>query len=212
MTEFEKRIQYTFKNPQYLKEAVTHSSYAHEHKGCPNYERLEFLGDAVLETVVSNYLFQKFPADDEGLLTRKRASLVCEDYLSGRAEQLCLGKKVRLGRGMPEEYRNNKSLLCDIIEALIGAIYLDGGMDAAQRFIYENILVSADEITIKDSKTELQENFPAAQIEYKTTEQAEGFISEVKVDGCLLGTGIGHNKKEAEKQAAAEAIIHINDN
>ena len=142
------------KNKSLALQAVTHSSYAHEHKGFPNYERLEFLGDAVLETVVSNYLFQRFPADHEGLLTRKRAALVCEDYLAARAEELCLGDKVRLGRGMPADYRNNKSLLCDVMEAVIGAIYLDGGMDAAQRFIEKNILVTADEIKIKDSKTE----------------------------------------------------------
>lgn len=200
------------KNKSLALQAITHSSYAHEHKGCKSYERLEFLGDAVLETVVSNYLFQKFTNDDEGLLTRKRAALVCEDYLSARAEELCLGKKVRLGRGMPEEYRKNKSLLCDVLEALIGAIYLDGGMDATQRFIDKNILVSADKIKIKDSKSELQEKYPAEQIEYTTIEQEDGFISKVRVDGRLLGTGTGHNKKEAEKQAAAEAIIYINDN
>lgn len=193
------------KNNSLLQQALTHSSYAHEHK-CQSYERLEFLGDAILETVISDFLYQKFPEDNEGLLTRKRAALVCAEHLAGCAQRLGLGEKVRLGRGMPEEFRKNKSLLCDVMEAVIGAIYLDAGLDYIRKFILKNIVGDYEQETLKDYKTKLQEKYPLFQISYDTTEQNEGFVAIVKINGNIIGTGTGHTKKEAQQQAAEEAL------
>lgn len=120
-------------------QALTHRSYAHE-KHCASYERLEFLGDAVLELIVSDYLYKAFPEADEGLLSQKRAELVCEKALADKAALLGLGDKARIGKSLTEDYRQNTGLLCDLIEARIGAIYLDQGLEAAQDFVNKHIL------------------------------------------------------------------------
>ena len=157
----EERISYHFKKRELLLQAMTHSSFTNEQKKekTPNYERLEFLGDAVLELVSSEYLFETMGNVAEGTLTKKRASMVCEPSLAFCAKDLELGKYMRLGKG--EEAtggRTRESIIADGMEAVIGAIYLDGGMEEAKKFIYRFILNDLENKQLfYDSKSNLQE-------------------------------------------------------
>ena len=215
----EKRIGYQFKNKQLLKEAITHSSFANEQKinKLKDYERLEFLGDAVLELISSDFLFHENPEMTEGKLTKLRSSMVCEPALAYCAKDLELGQFMLLGKG--EEYtggRNRESITSDAMEAVIGALYLDGGFQAAHTFIHRFILSDLeDKILFYDSKTVLQEMIqtkPDTEFHYQLIKE-EGpdhekiFIVEAVADGQVIGEGQGRTKKAAEQQAAYKAIL-----
>lgn len=214
MMKLESAIGYTFKNKAFLEEALTHTSYANEAKGhLPNNERLEFLGDSVLSVVVADYLFHTQKELPEGELTRQRASLVCEAALCGFAQSIHLGNYLRLGKG--EEMtggRERPSILSDAFEALIAAIYLDGGLEEARKFILPFICSGAS--AEEDFKTRLQEvvqQNPEERVRYMLTgeegpDHNKTFTVEVHLNSNCIGTGTGHTKKLAEQHAAKQAL------
>ncbi len=206
-----------------LKQAVTHSSFANEQRinRGENYERLEFLGDAVLELVSSDFLFREHAAMPEGRLTQLRASLVCEPALAFCARDLDLEKFILLGRG--EEVtggRARDSIVSDVMEAVIGAVYLDGGMESAKAFIYRFILSDLEDRQLfYDSKSKLQEKVQGRlkkELHYVLEEEAgpehdKTFYVSVYVEEEKLGTGTGRTKKAAEQQAAYRALLLLRD-
>ena len=216
--ELEQIIGYTFQNKKLLEQALTHSSYANEKKlgklGCN--ERLEFLGDAVLELVSSDFLYARFPQIPEGELTKKRASLVCEPSLAYCARQFGLPKFLLLGRGENMTGgRNRDSIVSDATEALLGAIYLDGGFEPAKEFVLRFILNDIERKQLfYDSKTIFQEIVQEkgiqpveyVLIEEKGPDHDKQFSVEVRVNGEVFGRGTGHTKKAAEQAAAYQAI------
>lgn len=215
----EERIEYQFENKSLLKQAVTHSSYANEQKirKLADYERIEFLGDAVLELVSSEFFYHRFPDLSEGRLTKMRASAVCEQALAITARQLEIGNFLLLGRG--EEAtggRDRDSMIADAVEAVVGAIYLDGGFFAAKTFIHKFILNDLENKKLfYDAKSVLQEevqNQKLGVLSYelvgeKGPEHDKAFYVAALLNGERIGTGVGHNKKAAEQKAAYEAII-----
>ena len=219
MKELQESIGYSFHNPELLTEAMTHSSYAHEqHKGMKYNERLEFLGDAVLSIVVSDYIYKHCPELPEGELTKLRASLVCEKSLFDFAKQIDLGSYLRLSNG---ERRNGgakrPSIVSDAFEALIAAIYLDGGMEAAKKHILRFVIPEIEQHknhSFKDYKTALQEIIqknPGEKLEYRLVgssgpDHDKHFKVEVCLNSNVIGRGGGRSKKEAEQQAAREAL------
>lgn len=220
MVELEKKIGYNFKNKELLREALTHSSYANERKALhiKYNERLEFLGDAVLSIVVSDYIFKNCPELPEGELTKLRASLVCEKSLFEFAKKLDLGSYLILSRGE----RNNggadrPSILSDAFEALIAAIYIDGGIEPASKHILNFIIPAiknSKKKKVKDYKTTLQEivqKNPGERLEYVLIGESgpdhnKHFVVEVHLNSNVIGKGGGKSKKEAEQQAAREAL------
>ena len=218
MERLEQIIGYTFRNKKLLKQALTHSSYANEKKlgklGCN--ERLEFLGDAVLELVSSDVLYAKFPKSPEGELTKKRASLVCEPSLAYCARQFDLPKYLLLGRGEDMTGgRMRDSIVSDATEALLGAIYLDGGFEKAREFVLKFILNDMEHKQLfYDSKTILQELVQEKgrqTVEYVLTKETgpdhnKQFSVDVLINGTPAGSGTGHTKKAAEQAAAYQAI------
>ena len=218
MERLEQIIGYTFRNKKLLKQALTHSSYANEKKlgklGCN--ERLEFLGDAVLELVSSDVLYAKFPKIPEGELTKKRASLVCEPSLAYCARQFDLPKYLLLGRGEDMTGgRMRDSIVSDATEALLGAIYLDGGFEKAREFVLKFILNDMEHKQLfYDSKTILQELVQEKgrqTVEYVLTGETgpdhnKQFSVDVLINGTPAGSGTGHTKKAAEQAAAYQAI------
>ena len=218
MERLEQIIGYTFRNKKLLKQALTHSSYANEKKlgklGCN--ERLEFLGDAVLELVSSDVLYAKFPKIPEGELTKKRASLVCEPSLAYCARQFDLPKYLLLGRGEDMTGgRMRDSIVSDATEALLGAIYLDGGFEKAREFVLKFILNDMEHKQLfYDSKTILQELVQEKgrqTVEYVLTKETgpehnKQFSVDVLINGTPAGSGTGHTKKAAEQAAAYQAI------
>lgn len=219
LKDLEERIGYRFQNIALLKQALTHSSFTNEQKinKTENYERLEFLGDAVLELVSSEFLFKNYPDVPEGELTKQRASMVCESSLAFCARDLQLGQFMLLGRG--EEVsggRNRSSITSDAMEALIGAIYLDGGMEQAKDFIDRFILSDLeDKQLFYDSKSNLQEliqgklkkDFSYELLEESGPEHRKTFRVSVCMEGKCLGTGVGRTKKAAEQKAAYRALL-----
>ena len=219
--ELEEKIGYSFKNKALIKQALTHSSYANEQKinKSGDYERLEFLGDAVLEVVSSEFLFHKYPDVPEGQLTKMRASMVCEPSLAFCARDIDLGKYILLGKG--EEAtggRNRESITSDVMEALIGAIFLDSGMDKAKAHIERFILSDLeDKVLFYDSKSNLQEilqgklkkEFEYIVLDENGPEHEKEFVVEVNVEGEALGVGKGRTKKAAEQQAAYQALLKL---
>lgn len=215
---FEGTIGYRFKDRKLLTQALTHSSYANEKKlgklGCN--ERLEFLGDAVLELISSDFLYKKYPGIPEGELTKKRASMVCEPSLAFCAREFGLPSYLYLGKGEDMTGgRNRDSIVSDATEALLGAIYLDGGYESANAFVQRFILNDMEHKQLfYDSKTILQEmvqEFSVNPIEYVLTKEEgpdhnKSFQVEVLVDGEKKGCGSGHTKKAAEQAAAYQAI------
>ena len=218
---------YEFKDKRLISTALTHSSYANEHKnqGIECNERLEFLGDAILGFVVGEYIYKKFTMWPEGKLTKLRASVVCETMLSKKGRELGINKELKLGKG--EEHtggRERNSIIADAVESVIGAIYLDGGMEEARRFILGLLEDEVEKISstvhILDAKTTLQEILQKDSqepIEYRITGESgpahcKSFSVEVCHNGRILGKGQGHSKKEAEQRAAMEAINFINEN
>ena len=219
--KLEEWIGYQFQNEGLFRQAMTHSSYVNEHRmdklQCN--ERLEFLGDAVLELVTSHFLYQEYPKKPEGEMTKLRASLVCEPTLAICTKDLNLQKYLLLGKG--EEAtggRTRKSILSDALEAVIGALYLDGGMDAAKPFILRYILTDIEHKQLfHDSKTILQEVVQAdykKELHYELVDQrgpdhAREFTVEARMDGTVLGVGTGNTKKAAEQEAAYHALIYL---
>ena len=215
----EEKIGYTFTNKRTLALAMTHSSYANEQRGRrkANNERLEFLGDAVLEVTVSDYLFEKYPEKTEGELTKLRASIVCEPTLALCSREIKLGEWILLSKG--EEHtggRNRDSITSDAMEAVIGAIYRDGGFEPAQNYIRRFILEDIDNKKLfYDSKTILQELLQkdsGVEPEYEITgengpDHDKHFTAVVKCDGTVIGEGEGHTKKAAQQSAAYNAIL-----
>ena len=217
----EKKSGYHFQNPLLLKQAMTHSSYANEHKakGYHDNERLEFLGDAVLEVVSSEFLFRNYPALPEGDLTKLRASIVCEPTLALCARALDLGDFLLLGKG--EEHtggRKRDSIVSDAMEALIGAIYLDGGFASAKEFVHRFIMTDIEHKKLfYDSKTILQEqvqkNWHDGEIAYVLTgEEGPDHDKTILVDLYVAGekksSGKGRTKKAAEQDAAYRCLIN----
>lgn len=217
--EFENIIAYKFKDKGLISTALTHSSYANEHKrlSLPHNERMEFLGDAVLELVSSDILFRKYPDMPEGKLTRLRASLVCEPTLALDAKDISLGKYLLLGKG--EEAtggRGRDSVTSDALEAVIGAIYLDGGIDRAYEFIEKFVMNDIENKKLfRDSKTHLQEIIDAAGqsdvlsyeiINEQGPDHNKIYEANVLLNQKVIGNGSGRTKKAAEQQAAYNAL------
>ena len=224
MQELEKKLGYTFRNPALLSEALSHSSYANEHRNAKlsSNERLEFLGDSVLGFVTAEYLFAGHPDLPEGDLTRIRAALVCEQSLYEVASKLELGRYLKLGRG--EEAgggRQRTSILADATEAVFAAVYLDGGIQSASALIHRVLLNAERESAVeerrKDYKTALQElvQRQADQVlSYRMVgehgpDHAKVFSAEVLLNGTAIGSGSGHSKKEAEQSAARSALAYL---
>ena len=218
LKKLEQTIGYQFTAKSLLEQAITHSSYANEKHlgklGCN--ERLEFLGDAVLELISSDFLYKKFRNNQEGELTKKRASMVCEKSLAYCAREFGLPEFILLGRG--EEMmggRKRDSIVSDALESLIGAMYLDGGFEPAKDFVLKFILNDIEHKQLfYDSKTILQEIVQEKGIqpvEYILTGESgpdhdKQFTVSVQVNGQVVGNGTGHTKKAAEQAAAYQAI------
>ena len=198
-------------NINLLNEALTHSSYSNEHKDSKNYERLEFLGDAVLELITSEY-FYKNTDYKEGIMTKKRASFVCEQALAHYAKDLGIDKLIKVGHG--QENNINDTIIADVFESVLGAVYLTHGIEVSKEYINEIIVpyIEKDFMFLGDYKTLLQEYVQTDKksLEYVlVNEYGEAhnktFEVEVKIDGIVYGKGIGKSKKEAEQQAAFDA-------
>ena len=224
LADLQNAIHYQFKDKALLNQALVHPSYSSEMRWnrCESNQRLEFLGDAVLELIVSDYLYHSHPETEEGSLTRMRSSLVFEPALTVCAKDIGLGSYLLLGKG--EENgggREKPSILSDAFESLIGAIFLDGGYDAARRFIYEFIINDIDELSLlHDGKSLIQEYTQRSgnqKLSYETVSMADcpdhlmQFKSSLFINDRLVATGFGKSKKIAEQAAAAEAIkrLHI---
>ena len=219
MQAIEEKLGYRFRDRGLLENALTHSSYANENRGrcCESNERLEFLGDSVLGLVVADALYKRRANLPEGRMTRLRAQLVCEENLHAVAAQLELGRYIRLGKG--EEHsggRTRVSILADAVEAVIAAMYLDGGMDVARGFINRFILSEMDRAlnSTGDSKTELQElvqRKSGSVLSYELLGESgpdhdKTFTCQVSLNGEPVGSGSGRTKKEAEQAAARAAL------
>ena len=216
LAEFQKRIGYQFNNLNLIRQALTHSSYANE-KHSDN-ERLEFLGDAVLEIVSSEFLYINYPDKPEGELTKLRASIVCEPTLALCTEPLELGKYLYLGKG-EDHTGGRKSILSDALEAVIGAIYLDGGFTNAKEFVLRFIMTDIENKQLfYDSKTILQEVVQGKHesLSYELVNESgpdhdKNFTVDVHIDGKKISSGTGHTKKAAEQQAAYQALLVLKD-
>lgn len=222
LRDLENRISYVFQNKRLLRQAMTHSSFANEHQiektGCN--ERLEFLGDAVLEVVSSDFLYHEYPDKPEGELTKIRASVVCEPTLAYCASEIRLGKYLFLGNGEESTGgRNRDSVVSDAMEALIGAIYLDGGFASAKEFVCRFVLNDLEHKQLfYDSKTILQEIVQAGDteqiLEYRLLGEAGPDHNKIfdvcaLLDGKEIGRGSGRTKKAAEQVAAYRGIIKL---
>ena len=218
LKELEKKIGYEFSEKRLLGQAVTHSSFSNEQKinKYKNYERLEFLGDAVLELLSSQFFFETYPDMSEGEMTRLRSSMVCEPALAFCARDLDLGKYILLGKG--EEAtggRKRDSIISDVMEAVIGAIYLDGGLLEADKFVRKFILSDLENKQLfYDSKTLLQEQVQkeGRTLTYELVSESgpdheKVFVVEAIIDGKTVGRGQGRNKKTAQQQAAYQVLI-----
>lgn len=219
MAGLEERIGYTFHDRALYLQALTHSSFAHERKNAMDNERLEFLGDAVLELVSSDFLYRNYPQLAEGAMTKLRASLVCEQTLALCAQEIDLGTNLRLGKGEDQTGgRKRPSVLSDAFEALIGAIYLDGGIKEAASFVRRIVLTDIDQKCLfHDSKTILQELVQAegkgALTYHLVAEEGPDhdrrYTVEVWIGETPYGSGTGHSKKAAEQDAAYQTLVQI---
>ena len=221
MTALEERLGHSFRNRALLETAVTHSSYANENRasGIVCNERLEFLGDSVLGVTVADFLYRHFPDMPEGRMTRLRAELVCEKSLAAVAERLSLGEHLLLGNGEDQSGgRRRPSILCDVMEAVVAASYLDGGFAVASDIVTRLILPQlAEAEKTHDYKTELQElvqRKKSQQLSYELISETgpdhcKEFNVRVLLNGREVGTGSGTSKKRAEQAAAAQAIVRL---
>lgn len=221
LTEFEKNIDYEFKNKELLKTALTHTSYANEHKVQSN-EKLEFLGDAILEFVTSEYLYTNYKNLKEGEMTKVRATVVCEESLYKVALKHNFSDFLIVGKSELSCKGNEKpAILADSVEAVIAAMFLDSGLESVKKFVVDNlkeaIETASKNVGKKDYKTVLQEELQkhgTVHIEYNIINE-EGpdhkkvFTAEVKCNGKQLATGTGSNKKQAEMEAANKALIDM---
>ena len=215
MKVFENNIQYTLKDISLLELALTHSSYANESKTPMAYnERLEFLGDAVLQLVTSEKLYTENTNMPEGKMSKQRAALVCEDALAEYSKQIDLGSFIFLGKGEENTGgRERPSVLADAFEAVIGAIFLDGGIEPAKKFIRR--FLDDARLVVQDFKTVLQEIIqknPGERLSYVVVgedgpDHDKSFTVEVRLNSNSIGTGVGKSKKQAEQQAAKEALL-----
>ena len=213
--ELEKRIEYSFDDQSLLKRALTHPSCGN----MPNYERLEFLGDAVIELIISDDLFQNYRNFSEGMLTQRRADIVCSKSLARIAQSIDLGRYIVLGKGEEESGgRGKTSILENVMEALMGAVYVDGGFRKAQRVVrtvfadaVHSAMSGKNENDYKSQFQELVQRTVKQEISYQVIRQ-EGpphntvFYVQLSVGGKVLHEGVGNSKKEAEQNAAKSAI------
>ena len=215
----EENIGYTFKNKQLLKTALTHTSYAYEHNVSSN-EKLEFLGDSILEFVSSEYMYNKYTNLKEGEMTKVRATVVCEKSLYKIATLHNFSDFLYLGKSEIMTGGNKRpAILADSVEAVIAAMFIDGGLEPVKKFIVENlkneIEIATKHVGEKDYKTVLQEELQKngdVKIEYKIIKESgpdhdKTFEAEVSLNGKKLATGVGKSKKEAEMQAAKKALV-----
>ncbi len=207
-------LGYEFKNKKLLETALSHSSYANETKGESN-ERLEFLGDSVLSIIVSEYIFKNCPDIDEGELTKLRASLVCEESLALFAKEIGLNKLIKLGKGeRASGGAERPSILSDCFEAVLAAIFLDGGIEPAKKYVLRFITDKLSGGSFKDYKTALQEIIqknPGEELSYVLTNEAgpeheKMFTVEVHLNSNVIGAATANSKKHAEQLAAKEAL------
>ena len=215
------RLEIHFNSLALLRQAFTHASYRNEHKrpSLEDNERLEFLGDAVLELVVSEFLYKTKPNQPEGELTRMRAAIVCEPTLVRFARDLQFDQFIRLGRGEERSGgRHRAALLADVFEAFIGALYLDQGLESVRAFLDRYVFPNAESYAnLKDYKTTLQEwvqQHDASTLRYVITEErgpahAKEFVVQVLLGETVMGEGSGRSKKEAEQQAASVALARL---
>ncbi|MBR7132868.1 MAG: ribonuclease III [Clostridia bacterium] len=219
MKALEQNLRYNFKNKNLLINALTHSSYANEvRNGILSNERLEFLGDSVLSVIVADYLYKNFNSMPEGELTKLRAALVCEKSLCEFSKELKLGEFLRLGKGEDKGGgRKRASILADAFEAVLAAMYLDGGMETARKHVMRFILPElehTEDVAFKDYKTALQEIIqrnPEESVSYVLTDQSgpdhdKVFEVEVHLNSNVIGKGKGKSKKQAEQMAAKQAL------
>ena len=217
----EESIGYIFKDKELLQKALTHTSYAYENNVQSN-EKLEFLGDSILEFISSKYLYQEYPELKEGEMTKVRASVVCEKSLYKIAKLHNFSDFLNLGKSEQKTRGNQRpAILADSVEAVIAAIYLDGGIEPAEKFIIENlkeeIKIASKHVGDKDYKTVLQEKLQIhgdVKIEYSIIQETgpdhdKTFEAEVKCDGRILASGEGKSKKEAQMQAAKKALENL---
>ena len=217
----EESIGYIFKDKELLQKALTHTSYAYENNVQSN-EKLEFLGDSILEFISSKYLYQSYPELKEGEMTKVRASVVCEKSLYKIAKLHNFSDFLNLGKSEQKTGGNQRpAILADSVEAVIAAIYLDGGIEPAEKFIIENlkeeIKIASKHVGDKDYKTVLQEKLQIhgdVKIEYNIIRETgpdhdKTFEAEVKCDGRILASGKGKSKKEAQMQAAKKALENL---
>lgn len=225
LKEIKRKYDITFQNTAYLEEAFTHSSYVNEHRNqhLKDNERIEFLGDAVLELIISRYLFEHYPKLPEGKLTKLRAAIVCEASLSLFAKECGFDRYIRLGKGEERmDGRKRPALLCDLFESFIGALYLDQGIDSVLAFLKQTIfpkIQSGAFSHVMDHKTNLQEYLQKKgeiTIDYRLVEEVgpahqKMFVVEVSAEGQVLGQGQGKTKKAAEQVAAENALLTLQD-
>ncbi len=217
LKELQERLGYEFKDLSLLQLALTHRSLAGGPK--ENNERLEFLGDAVLQLTVSTHLYVKHPQLPEGALAKIRSLLVRESAVADVARSLSLSSFLLVGRGeLQSQAQKRDSLLCDAMEAVYGAIYLDGGFDAARQAILRNLPDwDLEELHLMDAKSTLQEHFQQTAkrppvyelVKEEGPDHAKSFLVEVCFEGEVLGQGMGPTKKEAEQEAAREALVSL---
>ena len=218
LATLEQSIGYTFKNKDLLKNALTHTSYAYEHRIKSN-EKLEFLGDSILEFISSKYLYNNYPKLKEGEMTKVRASVVCEESLYKIASKHNFSDFLYVGKSEKIHQGNRKvAIMADSVEALIAAIYFDSGLEEAEKFIVDNlkdeIEVASKNVGMKDHKTVLQEKLQIhgnVDIKYEIINETgpdhdKTFTAQVKLNGKVLATGTGKTKKQAEMDAADKAL------
>lgn len=222
INELENRLGIKFDNKDILAEALTHSSFINQNKSIRHNERLEFLGDSILQLSISEYLYKNHSDKNEGELTRTRALIVCENSLYEIAQKLCIGQFINMSKG--EELtggRERVSILADCVEAIIAAIYLDCGLEKAKQFIISNfqdiINKAISNKIVLDYKTKLQEilqqngdvSILYNLVKFEGPPHRRKFYVEVLVEERLLGIGSGYSKKEAEQNAAKEALLNV---
>ena len=209
--DFLKKYEIELENKDLLLESLTHSSYSNEHS-CNNYERLEYLGDAVLELIVSDYLFNN-ETINEGSMTKKRASYVCEEALATYSKEVGFIPFIRVGHGQLDNI--NDTIVADIFEAILGVIYLEKGFVIAKKYINEVVIphIKKGDVFLTDYKSALQESIQTDKktLEYVLISESgpahdKTYVVEVRIDDMIFGKGTGKSKKEAEQNAAKDAF------